>query len=161
MFTPSFSPAPVVNTLYCLEEFHPLGITSPPRRQNSPMGDNFAPGGESLPLGAKLRMSPVFNIDPRPTWEDKRECKSKNGKTLSRSFAYCCCCCCCCCCWSWWWLESVGRRRRSFLQKMELLQSFKTWSWFLSVIKSNFLLPWVETCLNYLVKIHVRMIQCI
>jgi hypothetical protein len=52
-----------VNTLYCLEEYRgeqrisPLGDNFTPRRQSSLLVDTFAPGGQSLPLGAKLRMS--------------------------------------------------------------------------------------------------------
>jgi hypothetical protein len=51
-----------VNTLYCFEEWRGEQRISPPRDnftsrgQNSLLGDNFAPGGQSLPLGAKLRM---------------------------------------------------------------------------------------------------------
>jgi hypothetical protein len=47
---------------YCLEEWRGEDRISSPgdnftlRRQNSPLGDNFAPGGQSLPLRSKLRM---------------------------------------------------------------------------------------------------------
>jgi hypothetical protein len=34
----------------------PPGDNFTPRRQSSLLGDNFAHGGQSLPLGAKLRM---------------------------------------------------------------------------------------------------------
>jgi hypothetical protein len=54
MFTPSSTPG--VSTLYCLSrrmerrtENLPRGITSPPG-EKSPLGDNFAPGGQSFPL---------------------------------------------------------------------------------------------------------------
>jgi hypothetical protein len=51
-----------VNTLYYLEEWRGKQRISPPednftsRGQNSPLGDNFAPGVKVLPLGPKLRM---------------------------------------------------------------------------------------------------------
>jgi hypothetical protein len=64
MFTPSFTPR--VNTLYCLEEWRGEQRISPP-------GDNFTPGGlirrwgQSLPLGAKLRMGlNFFFFRPEP-----------------------------------------------------------------------------------------------
>jgi hypothetical protein len=53
---------PRVNTLYCLEEWRdkqriPPAVDSfTPRGQSSLLGYNFALGGQSLPLGAKLRM---------------------------------------------------------------------------------------------------------
>jgi hypothetical protein len=48
-----------VNTLYCLEEWRgEQGITSP-------LGDNFTPGGQSLPLGVKLRMG----LRPTGLWK--------------------------------------------------------------------------------------------
>jgi hypothetical protein len=58
--------------------FHPQGWTlstvyieawrgeqriSPPTRQNSLMGNNFAPGDQSLPLGAKLRICYVLHVE--------------------------------------------------------------------------------------------------
>jgi hypothetical protein len=43
------------------ENFTP-GNNFTPRGQNSPLGDNFAPGGQSLLLVAKLRMSLSFSL---------------------------------------------------------------------------------------------------
>jgi hypothetical protein len=51
-----------VNILYCLEEWRgeqrisPTGDNFTPRRQSSLLEDDFAPRGQSYPLGAKLRM---------------------------------------------------------------------------------------------------------
>jgi hypothetical protein len=51
-----------VNTLYCLEEwrgnreFHPQEISSPLKGTKFTPEDNFTPGGQSLPLGVKLRI---------------------------------------------------------------------------------------------------------
>jgi hypothetical protein len=69
-----------VNALYCLEEWRGEQRISPPgdnftlRGQSSLLGNNVAPGGQSLPLGAKLRMglrakilAKVFlTTDPKP-----------------------------------------------------------------------------------------------
>jgi hypothetical protein len=57
MFTPSFT----LSGYYLKEWRDELRISPPgdnytPRGQNSLLVDNFAPGGQSLPLGAKLRM---------------------------------------------------------------------------------------------------------
>jgi hypothetical protein len=55
-----------VNTLYCLEEWRDEQRISPPgdnfttRGKSSLLGDNYAPGGQSLPLVLKLRM--VFRL---------------------------------------------------------------------------------------------------
>jgi hypothetical protein len=48
-----------VNTLYCLEEWRG-------EQKISPLGDNFTPGGESLPLGAKLRMGLCLHLLNNP-----------------------------------------------------------------------------------------------
>jgi hypothetical protein len=55
------SPTGVI-TLHCLDEWRSEQIISPPednfilRGQNSLLRDNFAPGGQSLSLGARFRM---------------------------------------------------------------------------------------------------------
>jgi hypothetical protein len=60
MFTLSFTPRGEYSLLFRrmegrTENFTP-GDNLTPRGQNSSLVDNFAPGGQSLPLGAKLRM---------------------------------------------------------------------------------------------------------
>jgi hypothetical protein len=62
MFIPSLTSR--VNTLYCLEEWKEKQIISLPGDNFTPAlgdkihnwGENFAPGGQSLPLESKLRI---------------------------------------------------------------------------------------------------------
>jgi hypothetical protein len=61
MFTPSFTPTGEHSLLFrqknggANREFHPKGITSTP-------GDKIHPWGQSLPLGARLRMGPGVDV---------------------------------------------------------------------------------------------------
>jgi hypothetical protein len=86
--------SPGVNTLLLRRmaganrEFHPQGITAP-------LGDNFAPGVQSLPLGAKLRMGPWLLQDfpwvlrnrwgPPRRWWSGRSCGSRCRSSRSSS----------------------------------------------------------------------------
>jgi hypothetical protein len=57
-----------VNTLYCLEEWRGEKIISPPgdkftpRGQNSPLGDNFAPGVKVLTLLQYLNDATLYSV---------------------------------------------------------------------------------------------------
>jgi hypothetical protein len=59
---------PGVNTFYCFEEWRVKQRISPLGGQNSPLGDNFATGGKSLPLVAKLRLCLRPQQDLHKSW---------------------------------------------------------------------------------------------